>query len=140
VPMGVVKGYTGSIVLNLIINSTGVEVTGPSGFTGKKRFSEDLQGFSLDALRRVNRMRRAAWRASPRLRWSRPSPRPCPNLEALEFLGHSCKVFGCRPFLLSCGESRSHEVHSTASGRKSVWRSVARSGGRDVASFLGVRN
>jgi hypothetical protein len=49
VSIGVVKGYTGSILLNFIVKSTGVEVTGPSGFSGEKLFSNDLGGFSLAA-------------------------------------------------------------------------------------------
>jgi hypothetical protein len=53
VPIGVVKGYVGgSVLLNFIVNSTGVEVTAP-GFNpikpGEISFSNDLYGFSLAA-------------------------------------------------------------------------------------------
>jgi hypothetical protein len=50
VPIGVDKGYTGgSILLNFIVNSTGVEVTAPGFNSGEFLFSKDLHDFSLAA-------------------------------------------------------------------------------------------
>jgi hypothetical protein len=50
VPIGVVKGYTGgSMLLNFIVNSMGVEVTAPGFNSGEILFSKDLNGFSLAA-------------------------------------------------------------------------------------------
>jgi hypothetical protein len=50
VPIGVIKGYAGgSILLNFIVNSMGVEVTAPGFNSGEILFSKDLNGFSLAA-------------------------------------------------------------------------------------------
>ena len=50
VPIGVDKGYSGgSILLNFIVNSTGVEVTAPGFNSGEVLFSKDLHNFSLAA-------------------------------------------------------------------------------------------
>jgi hypothetical protein len=48
VPIGVDKGYSGgSILLNFIVNSTGVEVTAPGFNSGEVLFNKDLHNFSL---------------------------------------------------------------------------------------------
>jgi hypothetical protein len=48
VPIGITKGYTGGpIALNFVIDSTGVEVSGPGFDCGKVYFDEKLDNFSL---------------------------------------------------------------------------------------------
>jgi hypothetical protein len=50
VPIGVDTSYKGgSILMNFIINSTGVEVTAPGFNSGEVLFSKDLNNFSLKA-------------------------------------------------------------------------------------------
>jgi hypothetical protein len=50
VPIGVDKSYKGgTILLNFMISSTGVEVTAPGFDSGKVLFSKDLNNFSLAA-------------------------------------------------------------------------------------------